>query len=81
MLALFIHFLRMVKWHDLIPSPMDYKDRAVDVLNAVNIRELVKGQRPPQVEEHSERAHETTVYNDACNGVFLCQVAGGTRTD
>jgi len=81
MLALFVHLLRMVKWHDLIPFTVDYKNRAVDVLNAVNIRELVKGQRPPQVKEHSERAHETTVYNDASNRVFFCQVAGGTRTD
>lgn len=43
MLALFVHLLRMVEWHDLIPSPVDDKNRAVDVLYAVDVRKFVKG--------------------------------------
>ena len=77
-LALLVHLLRMVKWHYLVSSAMDDVNGAVYVFYSIDVRKLVEWQRPSQVKEHSERGHETTIDNDPGNGIFLCQVAGGT---
>ena len=73
--GLLVQLLSVVEGHDLISFPVDDVDWAIDVRHAIDVRELVKGQRPAKVENNAKGGHEARVQNDTSYWVLLSEVA------
>lgn len=56
-----VQLLGMVEWHNLVAFAMDDVNWTLYVGHAINIWELVEGQRPPQVEHDTKSGHQPRV--------------------
>ena len=81
-LAGFPESVSMTNVHDFISLTVDDVDWTIEVLYPVNIRKLVKPERPSKIrKDDPQSGHERCVEHNSGNMVLFCEIAGRSRTN